>query len=82
MLIGSARVSKADGSQALDLQRDALRAGGAHAKELSDGVGPQTITTGQTSMEPGRCRSSSLPIPDAGQRHASAPTWPAHLGPN
>ena len=26
MLIGSARVSKADGSQSLDLQRDALRA--------------------------------------------------------
>ena len=47
MLIGYARVSKADGSQSLALQRDALRAGGAHAKELSDGVGPQTITTGQ-----------------------------------
>ena len=43
MLIGYARVSKADGSQSLDLQRDALRAGGAHAKELSDGVGPQTM---------------------------------------
>ena len=27
MLIGYARVSKADGSQSLDLQRDALRAG-------------------------------------------------------
>ena len=25
-------------------------------------------------MEPGRCRSSRLPIPDAGQRHVSAPT--------
>ena len=31
MLIGSARVSKADGSQSLDLQRDALRAAGVDA---------------------------------------------------
>ena len=29
MLIGDARVSKADGSQSLDLQRDALRTAGA-----------------------------------------------------
>ena len=31
MRIGYARVSKADGSQSLDLQRDALRAGGVDA---------------------------------------------------
>ena len=31
MLIGYARVSKADGSQSLDLQRDALRAAGIDA---------------------------------------------------
>ena len=31
MLIGYARVSKADGSQSLDLQRDALRAHGVDA---------------------------------------------------
>ena len=31
MLIGYARVSKADGSQSLDLQRDALRADGVDA---------------------------------------------------
>ena len=31
MLIGYARVSKADGSQSLDLQRDALRAAGVDA---------------------------------------------------
>ena len=31
MLSGDARVSKADGSQALDLQRDALRASGVAA---------------------------------------------------
>ena len=31
MLIGYARVSKADGSQSLDLQRDALRAEGIDA---------------------------------------------------
>ena len=32
MLIGYARVSKADGSQSLDLQRDALRAEGIDGK--------------------------------------------------
>ena len=32
VLIGYARVSKADGSQSLDLQRDALRADGVDAK--------------------------------------------------
>ena len=31
MLIGYARVSKADGSQSLDLQRDALQAAGVDA---------------------------------------------------
>ncbi len=31
MLIGYARVSKADGSQSLDLQHDALRASGVDA---------------------------------------------------
>ena len=34
MLIGYARVSKADGSQSLDLQRDALRAEGVEAINL------------------------------------------------
>ena len=32
MLIGYARISKADGSQSLDLQRDALREAGASRK--------------------------------------------------
>ena len=32
MLIGYARVSKADGSQPLDLQRDALRAEGVRRR--------------------------------------------------
>ena len=34
MLIGNARVSKADGSQSLDLQRDALQAGGVDARHV------------------------------------------------
>ena len=34
MLIGYARVSKADGSQSLDLQQDALRAEGVEAINL------------------------------------------------
>ena len=37
MLIGYARVSKADGSQSLDLQRDALRAEGVEATNLYHG---------------------------------------------
>lgn len=34
MLIGYARVSKADGSQSLDLQRDALIAAGVDEKQI------------------------------------------------
>ena len=34
MLIGYARVSKADGSQSLDLQRDALIAAGVDARQI------------------------------------------------
>ena len=35
MLIGYARVSKADGSQSLDLQRDALRAAGVDVNRVA-----------------------------------------------
>ena len=34
MLVGYVRVSKADGSQATDLQRDALKAAGVNAKHV------------------------------------------------
>ncbi|MFZ1839199.1 MAG: recombinase family protein, partial [Dokdonella sp.] len=34
MLIGYARVSKADGSQSLDLQRDALTAAGVEDEQI------------------------------------------------
>ncbi len=34
MLIGYARISKADGSQSLDLQRDALIAAGVRAERI------------------------------------------------
>ncbi len=37
MLIGYARVSKADGSQSLDLQHDALRAAGVDVHVAADG---------------------------------------------
>ena len=36
MLIGYARVSKSDGSQTLDLQRDALKAAGVDAAHIYD----------------------------------------------
>ena len=39
MLIGYARVSKADGSQSLDLQRDALVAAGVHADGIYEDQG-------------------------------------------
>ena len=38
MLIGDARVSKADGSQSLDLQRDALQAAGVDAGHVDPDV--------------------------------------------
>lgn len=34
MLVGYVRVGKADGSQATDLQRDALRAAGGNARHI------------------------------------------------
>ena len=37
MLVGYMRVSKADGSQATDLQRDALLAAGVDARHLYEG---------------------------------------------
>ena len=47
MLIGYARVSKADGSQSLDLQRDALRADGVDAghvyHDVADGAGARVM---------------------------------------
>ena len=39
MLIGYARVSKADGSQSPDLQRDALQAAGIDAEPRPDRTG-------------------------------------------
>jgi len=43
MLIGYARVSKADGSQSLDLQHDALRAAGVERDNIYDD-GDVTLT--------------------------------------
>ena len=51
MLIGYARVSKADGSQSLDLQRDALRADGVDAghvyHDVADGAGARVMIDSQ-----------------------------------
>ena len=48
MLIDYARVSKADGSQSLDLQRDALRADGVDAghvyHDVASGAGARAMT--------------------------------------
>ncbi len=45
-LIGYARVSKADGSQSLDLQRDALRAEGVDTSTSTTTSRPAYATTG------------------------------------
>ena len=48
MLIGYMRVSKADGSQALDLQRDALLAAGVTRRQLYE-----DLATGRRDDRPG-----------------------------
>ena len=49
MLIGYARVSKADGSQSLDVQRDALRAAGS---DVAAGVRDRPAGTRQLGCAP------------------------------
>ena len=53
MLIGYARISKADGSQSLDLQRDALREAG-----VSDDAIYEDQASGQREDRPGLAPSS------------------------
>ena len=48
MLVGYVRVSKADGSQTVDLQRDALLAAGVHAAHLYD-----DLASGRSDDRPG-----------------------------
>ncbi len=54
MLIGYARVSKADGSQSLNLQRDALRAAGVDAGhvyyDVASGAGARVMTDSPTRV--------------------------------
>ena len=54
MLIGYARVSKTDGSQSLDLQRDALRADGVDAghvyHDVASGAGARVMTDAPTRV--------------------------------
>ena len=49
MLIGYARVSKADGSQSLDLQRDALRAVGVDDDRPGLGSCVRVLRTGDVA---------------------------------
>lgn len=53
MLIGYARVSKADGSQSLDLQHDALRAAGVERDNIYD-----DLASGGRDDRPGLTASS------------------------
>ena len=57
MLIGYARVSKADGSQSLDLPRDALQAAGVDAVNLY-----HDFATGRAVAFSGRPGSRPLPV--------------------
>ena len=72
MLIGYARVSQADGSQSLDLQRDALRAEGVDAGNVARPVNRSALdlnradhhaATGAHSQPAWRC---SRPVGKAG----------------
>ena len=57
MLIGYARISKADGSQSLDLQRDALREAGASATTRSTRTKrPDSVRTARGSPPSSRRR--------------------------
>ena len=60
MLIGYMRISKADGSQAVDLQRDALLAAGVEPDQLY-----QDLASGKRDDRPGLA---------AGSRHCVAVT--------
>ena len=50
MLIGYMRVSKADGSQSTDLQRDALKAAGVATRRLYEDRASGGWTRGRDSM--------------------------------
>ena len=62
MLIGYARVSKADGSQSLDLQQDALRAEGVEATNLY-----HDLASGVRDDRPGLDAAVGLPVMDVRQ---------------
>ena len=62
MLVGYMRVSKADGSQTVDLQRDALLAAGIDADHLYD-----DHASGRRDDRPGL---TALPQSTPGRRHA------------
>ena len=56
MLIGYARISKADGSQSLDLQRDALREAGVRDDAIYEDQASGQRETARGSPPPSRRR--------------------------
>ena len=72
MLIGYARVSKADGSQSLDLQRDALRAAGVDA-----GHDPETGR--DLSAADGERGAQSAVAPHVATSHAQDSVQTSHI---
>ncbi len=68
MLVGYMRVSKADGSQVLDLQRDALRAAGVDQHHLYD-----DRASGMRDDRPGL--THCLKALREGDTHSSCGNW-------
>ena len=66
MLIGYMRVSKADGSQALDLQRDALLAAGVEPSHLYE-----DRTSGKQDNRPGLASCLNSPLTKSCRRRAA-----------
>ena len=60
MRIGYARVSKANGSQSLDPQRDALRAGGGRRRQRSAPLVPSTVMEPQAELQQLMARQAAL----------------------
>jgi hypothetical protein len=78
MLLGYMRVSKADGSQVLDLQRDALLAAGVAAGDLYEGSRHRTgagITLSGTEREHQAAPARACRPPRSG-RKPSGPRLP------
>ena len=83
MLIGYARVSKADGSQSLDQQRDALLAAGVDAGHVYHDVRVRRTRRPTRTRQLHHARSGRATGSSSGSSTASAapsPTWPTPCG--